>query len=95
MVGEGEINGPFFGIGPPCVNPGVCPPGQHLDSHQEGASSQLSASIPPGGAPPLPGSCPLGRGDGVGDCHDAANLPRERLFISPLYLFWGENHALF
>ena len=51
----------FLGIGPPFVNPGVCPTGQHLDSHYEGASSQLSASIPPGGAPPLSGSCPLGR----------------------------------
>ena len=36
----------FWGVGPPFVNPGVCPPGQHLDSLQEGASSQLSASIP-------------------------------------------------
>ena len=33
-------------VGPPFVNPGVCPPGQHLDSHLEGASLQLSASIP-------------------------------------------------
>ena len=46
-----------------------------------GASSQLSASIPPGGAPPL--VVPVGSGDGVGDCHDAANLPWERLFIVP------------
>ena len=28
---------------------------------RRGASSQLSASMPPGCAPPLPGSCPLGR----------------------------------
>ena len=30
----------FLGIGPPSVDPGDCPSGQHLDSHQEGASSQ-------------------------------------------------------
>ena len=42
------------------VNPGVCPCGQHLDSHQEGASSHWSASILLGGALPLSGSCPLG-----------------------------------
>ena len=38
---------------------------------------------------------PVGLGDDVGDCHDAANLPKERLFISPLYLFGRESHALF
>ena len=32
----------------------------------------------------------VGLGDGVGDCHDVANLPRVRLFVSLLYLF-GEN----
>ena len=26
----------FLGVGPPFVNPGVCPPGQHLDSHLGG-----------------------------------------------------------
>ena len=31
---QGKINGPLFGrVGPPLVNPGVCPPGLHLDSH--------------------------------------------------------------
>ena len=40
---------------------GCCPVGQHLDSHQEGASSQWSASIPLGGALLLLGSCLLGR----------------------------------
>ena len=29
----GEINGLFLGIGPPFVNPGVFPSGQHLHSH--------------------------------------------------------------
>ena len=45
----------FLEIGPPFVNPNVCPPGQHLDSHEEAASSQLSASIPRGGVPPSRG----------------------------------------
>ena len=45
----------FLGIGPPFVNPGVCPSGQHLDSHQEAASSQCSASILPDGVLPLSG----------------------------------------
>ena len=49
-----------LGIGPPFVNPGDCPSGQHLDSHLEGASSQWSASILLGGALLLSGSCPLG-----------------------------------
>ena len=32
---------------------------------------------------------PVGSGDGVGDCHDAADLPGKCLFISPFfYLFW-------
>ena len=30
----------FLGIGHSFVNLGVCPSGQHLDSHSEGASSQ-------------------------------------------------------
>ena len=31
-VGEGENKwSSFFGVGPPFVNPSVCPPGQHLD----------------------------------------------------------------
>ena len=82
LVGDGgEQFVLFFGIGLLFVNPGVFP-GQHLDSHKEGASSQLSASIPPGGVPPLAGSCSLGRGTTLATCHDAANLPKERLCIS-------------
>ena len=34
------------------------------------------------------GVVPVGSGEGVGDCHDAANLLNERLFISPLVLFF-------
>ena len=33
---------------------------------------------------------PAGLVDGVGHCHDAANLPRVRIFISLVFLF-GEN----
>ena len=47
------------------------------------ASSQLSTSIPPGVATSPRGAVPFGLGDGVGDCHDAAELQRESLFISP------------
>ena len=39
---------------------------------------------------------PFGSGEGAGDCHDVANLPKECLFISLLYLFFGgENFTLF
>ena len=41
------------------------------------------------------GVVPAGLGDGVGDCHDVANLPKECLFISPLYLLWRINLTLF
>ena len=33
---KGKINGPLLWDGPPLVNPGGCPSGQHLDSHLEG-----------------------------------------------------------
>ena len=33
------------------------------------------------------GVVPVGLGDGVGHCHDVANLPRVRLFIS--FFFFG------
>ena len=41
------------------------------------------------------GVVPVGLGDGVGDCHDVANLPRVCLFISLLFLFGGKNFTLF
>ena len=38
----------------------------------------------------------VGLGDGVGDCHDAANLSKRRSFYFPLTCFFGqENYALF
>ena len=36
-----------------------------------------------------------GGGTAAGDCHDVANLPRVRLFISLLCLVWGKNFTLF
>ena len=41
------------------------------------------------------GVVPVGSGDGVGDCHDVANLPRVCLFISLLLFFWEINLTLF
>ena len=41
------------------------------------------------------GVVPVGSGDGVGDCHDVANLPCVRLFIFLLYLFWWTNLTFF
>ena len=38
---------------------------------------------------------PVGLGDGVGDCHDAADLLKERLSLSPSNIAGGENYALF
>ena len=35
------------------------------------------------------GVVPAGLGDGVGDCHDVANLPRMCLFTSLVFLFGG------
>ena len=40
------------------------------------------------------GVVPAGLGDGVGHCHDVANLPRVVLFISLIFLF-GEQVLLF
>ena len=40
------------------------------------------------------GVVPAGLGDGVGDCHDVANLPRECLFIF-FISFLEKNFTLF
>ena len=37
------------------------------------------------------GVVPVGSGDGVGDCHEAANLLEKRPFISPQFLFCGKT----
>ena len=41
------------------------------------------------------GVVPAGLGEGVGDCHDVANLPRVRLLISLVYHFGETNYTLF
>ena len=41
------------------------------------------------------GVVPAGLGDGVGLCHDVAELPKVCLFISPVYFFWGTSFTLF
>ena len=40
------------------------------------------------------GVVPVGLGDGVGHCHDAANLPKE-LFFCPLVFFSEQKTLLF
>ena len=55
----------------------------------------MSPSIPLDGVLPPLGVVPVGLGDGAGDCHDVANLPKERLLISLWYLSGGENFILF
>ena len=83
----------FLGSGPPFVNPGDCPSGQHLDSHQEGASLRWSASIPPASVLPLAGSCPLGWGTALGTV-TTSPISSESVFLnSPLFLV--ENFTLF
>ena len=82
----------FLGIGPPFVNSGDCPSGQHLDSHKEGASSQWSASIPLGGVLPFSGSCPLVWGTALAT---VTTLPfsKEKRFLFPF--FNVENYLIF
>ena len=41
------------------------------------------------------GAVPVGSGDGVGDCHDVANLSGKCLFISLVFHHGGENFTLF
>ena len=84
----------FSGIGPPFVNPGVFPPGQHLDSHKEGASSQLVSVHPARRCTSPRGVVLVGLEDDVGDCHDAANLPKERLLFPPGF-FWEKIPCFF
>ena len=42
----------------------------------------------------LLGVVPVGLGDGVGDCHDVANLPWVSFYFL-FYLLWGLNFTLF
>ena len=84
----------FLGIGPPFVNPGVCPSGQHLDSHSEGASSQWSASFLLIGVPPLSGSCPLGLGTALVTI-TTSPIFQGCVFLFPFCIFLGEQAVLF
>ena len=93
-LGEGENKwSSFWGLVFLFVNPGVCPSGQHLDSHQEEASSQWLASIPLGGVLPLSGSCPLGWGTALGTI-PTSPIFQKCVFSFPFLYFW-ENILLF
>ena len=84
----------FLGIGPPFVNPGVCPSGQHLDSHQAGSSSQWAASVLLGGALPLSGSCPLGWGTALATV-TTSPIFQGCVFLFPFCIFLWEQTLLF
>ena len=77
----------FSGIGPPFVNPGVCPSGQHLDSHWEGIIVTVVSVYPARRRTSPRGIVPVGLGDGVGDCHDVVNFLDKCLFISLSFVF--------
>ena len=78
----------FLGIGPPFVNPGVFPSGQHLDSHQEAGIVTVVGVHPAQRCTSPLGVVLVGSEGGVGDCHDAANLSRKVFFLR-------ENFILF
>ena len=83
-----------FGIGPPLVNLGVCTSCQHLDSLGFSSGKRIVTVVsvyPARRCTFLLEVVPVGLGDGVGDCHDVANLLRVCLFISLLYLFFLGN----
>ena len=62
------------------------PLGQHLIHIRRGSIATV-VSVQPARRCTSPfGVVLVGSGDGAGDCHDAANLSKERLFISPLFL---------
>ena len=88
-LGEGEHKwSSSWGLVLLLVNPCVCPFGQHLDSHLEGASSQWSASILLGGALPLSGSCPLGRGTALATV-TTPPIFQGCVFLFPFFIFSG------
>ena len=64
--------------------------------HTSGGCIVTAVSVHPARRYTSPlGVVPVGSGDGVGDCHDVANLRRERLFVSPWYLFFGGKTRFF
>ena len=82
----------LLGVGPHFVNPGDC----LLVSTWIHTRTVISVHPARRGTSPL-GVVPAGLGDGVGRCHDVANLPRVCLFyFSFVFSFWeGENFTLF
>ena len=72
------------------VNPDICPPGQH----GRGIVTVVSAHPARRCTSPR-GVVSVGLGDGVGDCHDVANLPGTGLFISPLFFLVGFSLLFF
>ena len=87
----------FLGIGPPFVNPGDCPSGQHLGfiHIREGASLQWSASIPLGGVLPPLGVVPVGLGDGVGRLSRRRQSSKSASFYFLFVSSLGEQTLLF
>ena len=77
----------FLGIGPPFVDPGDCPFWSALGFTLGGGIVTVFSVYPALWCTSPLGVVPVGLGDGVGDCHDVANLPSVCLFISLLYLF--------
>ena len=72
----------FLGIGPPFVNSGDCPSGQHLDSHHTRRGHRYSGQRPSRSAVYFPSRARARWvGGGVGHCHDVANLPGTSLFF--------------
>ena len=84
-----------LGMGLPFVNPGVrsiwSAPGMTIGG---GIVTVVSVHHARWCTSPL-GVVPAGLGDGVGDCHGVANLPRVCLFISLVYLFGRTSFTLF
>ena len=84
----------FLGIGPPSVNPGVFPSGQHLRFTLGGASSQWSASISLGGVLPISGSCPFAVGGRRWALSRRRQSSKSASFYFPLF-FGGKHFTLF
>ena len=86
----------FFGFGPSFVNLGVRSSGRHLDLKLGGGIVTV-VSVHPAQRRTSPlGVVPVGLGEGVGDCHDAAYLQRRGLFFNSLLTCSREeNFTLF
>ena len=84
----------FLGIGPPFVNPGVCPSGQHLDSQKEGGIVTV-VSVHPAWRRTSPlGDVPVGLGTALATV-TTSPIFQECVFLFPLFFFFEENTLLF